>query len=248
MISCLRSSQLAQSMAASAALYVLSALPAAAARVPERQFGSELSIAVPATLSGITADGVVSRAIAAMKTVKTVRSNGVFGGQPVQSTFTGVCVTSGPAARMSVHSARNRWQIILLSKPKQRDWIRYRRPSAPWGRWEPQATGAGDFNFPLLLPLGCPRLSLHDWRLNKATLHFRVSGVASVGGRQAWHLHASVRGASGVTTVDWYLDRSTYRLLRRQFIQFNAAGKPGYAEDVTYSGFNRRVTVLPPKS
>jgi hypothetical protein len=147
-----------------------------------------------------------------------------------------------PRARMSFHGGANDWQLIFISKPKK-DWERHRVAGGVWGPWKPLATGPGDFNFPLILPLACPRISLYDWRSNR-TLHFQVSDVESIEGRQAWHLRATVPGSPHPTIVDWYVDQGTHRLLRRVY---TTNGTAVYVEDVSYSTFNATVTIRPPR-
>jgi hypothetical protein len=46
------------------------------------------------------------------------------------------------------------------------------------------------------------------------------------------------------TIVDWYVDKGTYRLLRRIYA---TGGNAGYAEVAAYTAFNAGVTINPPK-
>jgi hypothetical protein len=138
--------------ALTAVLFVSSALTVGATGVPASP-GGDQTAAARLLRSNAAATGLAARAIAEMKTVRTVRSSGLWGGWR----FTGACVMGDPRASISFGSATVRVQKIFISKPVQKDWERSRRGLAPWGKWQPQATGAGDFNFPLLLPLACPR-------------------------------------------------------------------------------------------
>ncbi len=236
------SSRVARTIAV-AVIVVTSSAPTvglAAASTPDRHAGITASD---------RANELAARAIAAMKKVQTVRSDGTWGIPASPATFTGVCVLHDPSALLSFRSAHRSWQIILISKPTQRDWERFKLGRAPWSAWQAQGTGPGDFNFPLLLPLACPRISLHDWRLHNVTLRFVVAAMTVVRGRPAWHLHAAVgvnRTGAQSTAVDWYVDTGTYRLLRRRFTQYAPTGKAGYFEDVTYFGVDSAAVIRPP--
>jgi hypothetical protein len=219
------------SVALAAVLFTSFSFTAGAAGSTARDAGSRAD-----TQAG---DQLAIKAVAVMKRVRAVHSRGTFGAPRAGSTFTGVCAMSEPRALLSFNGGANEWQLIFISKP-MKDWERHRVTGTQWGPWEAQATGPGDFNFPLFLPLVCPRISLHDWRWN-GTLHFRVSGGASIANSQAWHLHATIRGSPML--VDWYVDKGTYRLLRKVY---TTPGKPGYVEDASYSAFNANVTVKPP--
>jgi hypothetical protein len=222
------------SFALVAMLLTSSSVAAGAMGVTARDAGSRVG-----TGAG---DQLANNAVAAMKQVRAVHSSGTFGAPRAGSTFTGVCAMSEPRARMSFHGGLNYWQKIFISKPKK-DWERHRVAGGPWSPWQAQPTGPGDFNFPLVLPLACPRISLYDWRSN-GTLHFQVSGVVSIGSRQAWHLRATIPGSPSPTIVDWYVDKGTYRLIRRLY---TTHGNAGYVEDASYSAFNAHVTVNPPR-
>ncbi|HLJ68919.1 MAG TPA: hypothetical protein VKX16_16320 [Chloroflexota bacterium] len=187
-------------------------------------------------------DRHASEAVAAMKQVRTVESRGSFGPPGLSTTFNGVCTMREPRAFMSLRSGRNLWQIIFIGKPRK-DWERHRTPSTRWGPWQAQSTGPGDFAFPLLLPLACPRISLRDWRV-RATLHFQDVGGTPGGGTPAWHLHASAPDSR--QSFDWYVDPATHRLLRRRYTQYTPKGSAGYVEDVAYFAFNAVATVNPP--
>jgi hypothetical protein len=68
--------------------------------------------------------------------------------------------------------------------------------------------------------------------------------MVSIDRRQAWHLRATIPGSPNPTIVDWYVDKGTYRLLRRIY---TTHGNAGYVEVAAYAAFNADVTVNPPR-